>query len=140
MIPVHQTRFGAEGNCYAACIASIFEVPLADVPQCRSDELLSVEAWEDYHERLERDFFKPRGLYQTRGAAYTGDGVLYRPPGYSILCIETPGVVGAHAVVCLNAEIVFDPSPDSRPYEISTVQPSDWTTFGVLDPAQQKLP
>jgi len=33
MIPKHQDKFGVkEGNCYAACVASILEIPLEDVP------------------------------------------------------------------------------------------------------------
>ena len=31
MNPIYQTRFGRDGNCFAACIASILEVPLAEV-------------------------------------------------------------------------------------------------------------
>jgi hypothetical protein len=36
MVPVHQTKFqsgGVHGNCLAAAIASILEIPLAAVPQ-----------------------------------------------------------------------------------------------------------
>ena len=33
MIPLFQTRFGKiHGNCYQACLASILELPLVDVP------------------------------------------------------------------------------------------------------------
>ena len=32
MIPVTQDIFGITGNCMAACVASIFELPLRDVP------------------------------------------------------------------------------------------------------------
>ncbi len=32
MIPVYQTVHGPRGNCYAACIASILEVPLDALP------------------------------------------------------------------------------------------------------------
>ena len=31
---VDQDQFGERGNCFAACMASIFELPLADVPGC----------------------------------------------------------------------------------------------------------
>ncbi len=30
MKPVFQTRFGRDGNCYAACLASILEIDLDD--------------------------------------------------------------------------------------------------------------
>lgn len=39
MIPVNQTIFGDAGNCMAASVASVFEVPLASVPDLRG------EAW-----------------------------------------------------------------------------------------------
>lgn len=32
MSPVFQTRFGLEGNCFAACVASILGCPITDVP------------------------------------------------------------------------------------------------------------
>lgn len=32
MTPVTQDKFGLEGNCMAACIASIFDLPLSEVP------------------------------------------------------------------------------------------------------------
>ena len=39
MKPVLQTKFGkGNGNCYAACIASILELPIEDVPNfCKSE-------------------------------------------------------------------------------------------------------
>jgi len=37
VIPVHQTKFGVGGNCFAACLASLFEVPLESMPDfCES--------------------------------------------------------------------------------------------------------
>jgi hypothetical protein len=32
MIPVYQDIFGEEGNCMSACLASILEIPLKEVP------------------------------------------------------------------------------------------------------------
>lgn len=34
MTPVFQTRFGTDGNCWPACLASYFEVPLEEVDHC----------------------------------------------------------------------------------------------------------
>src|SRR5579875_1399637 len=33
MIPIRQTRTGEIGNCFAACLASILEIPLQVVPE-----------------------------------------------------------------------------------------------------------
>lgn len=38
MIPVIQSRIGTNGNCMAACLASILEMPLASVPDFSLDE------------------------------------------------------------------------------------------------------
>jgi hypothetical protein len=32
MTEVKQTTFGDHGNCFSACIASLFELPLSDIP------------------------------------------------------------------------------------------------------------
>ena len=32
MIPVDQTRYGAEGNCWNACLASVLEISLETIP------------------------------------------------------------------------------------------------------------
>lgn len=48
MKPVYQTRFGAEGNCWPACLASLFEVPLEEVDQCacqHEDWRAQTDAW-----------------------------------------------------------------------------------------------
>ena len=37
MIPVDQTVFGDAGNCMAAAVASVFELPLVSVPDLRGD-------------------------------------------------------------------------------------------------------
>lgn len=48
MKPVFQTRFGKEGNCWPACLASLFEVPLEEVDHlaCQHDEWRErTDAW-----------------------------------------------------------------------------------------------
>jgi hypothetical protein len=34
MKKIYQTRYGTEGNCWAACIATVFGVELSEVDQC----------------------------------------------------------------------------------------------------------
>lgn len=49
MTPVHQTSFYPQGNCYAACVASILDLPLSDVPDFVHDESGGVrERWEEF--------------------------------------------------------------------------------------------
>jgi hypothetical protein len=47
MIPVKQTKFGDEGNCFAACIASLLECDINCVPFLAKDE-----DWDEYATRL----------------------------------------------------------------------------------------
>ena len=47
MIPVMQTKFDIEGNCFAACVASILEVSIDEVPWLKVSE-----SWSDYQLRL----------------------------------------------------------------------------------------
>lgn len=43
MIKVFQTKYGEEGNCFAACIASLFEVEIDDIPF-----LADYKDWDEY--------------------------------------------------------------------------------------------
>ena len=55
MKPVQQTIYdGEHGNCHAACVASIFELPLHAVPNFQQ------EGNDFFHDRLIA-YFKPRG-------------------------------------------------------------------------------
>ena len=54
MKPVFQTRFGRDGNCWPACIASILDLPLEE-----TDHLACAN--EDWDERTMK-FLKERGL------------------------------------------------------------------------------
>ena len=54
MKPLMQTRFGKEGNCFAACVASVLEVSIDEVPW-----LEDPENWQDYSTRL-NNYLKER--------------------------------------------------------------------------------
>jgi hypothetical protein len=43
MKKLNQTKYGEEGNCFAACIASLFEVEIADIPF-----LADYKNWDEY--------------------------------------------------------------------------------------------
>jgi len=122
MIEVEQTTFAPpHGDCLAACIASILELPLADVPNLGC----STEWWQDT-----RDWLKPRNLDWLNWEHGPGAVV---PRGYSILGADSPRGPWLHAVVCFDGAIVWDPSPD-REQGVGTWR--DWTVFVVLDPAR----
>lgn len=134
MIPVHQTRFGADANCHAACIASIFEVSLEDVPQPHVGDLDSIQSWHGYLERLQRDFLDQRGVCALSFGVHTTDtGEEIKPRGYSILSLHLQSTQQGHALVCLDGVPVHDPFPTTTQIEVT---PLDWTLFALLDPAK----
>lgn len=116
MRPTDQTVFGVpEGNCTSACIASLLEVPIEEVPHFGT-----TNAWSE----ALRKWLRPRGFdalfwqivaetpYRSIAAP---DGTWlfsthsYVPDGYYLLGGESAR--GPHAVVAKSLEIVFDPHP-----------------------------
>lgn len=108
MKPVDQTIFGPElGNCFAACVASVLELPLEDVPNfCEGGD----HGWFD---RL-RAWLRPRGLWaltcKLGGKPGASDGGWY-PEGLHIAGGQSPRHACLHAVVARGNEIVHDPHP-----------------------------
>lgn len=135
MTPVDQDRFGGpnvawdqQGNCHAACLASIFEVPLSEIPE--PAEGTFGPAWYEPHEA----WLAERG-WETQWLSFTpaitanvipGDSVEFTPPEplttsteYAILGGLSPrGLL--HATVCrltpkpggiIRATMAHDPHP-----------------------------
>lgn len=113
MIPVDQTLFGDKrpecpegGNCFAACVASLFELPLADVPHFCSGE----SWWQRYTDWcVARDVFPVFlrvGHELSHGRA---------PAGYTLVGGPSPrNPKVLHACVALDGVIVHDPHADDR--------------------------
>lgn len=107
VIPVFQTKFRhPDGNCVPACIASILELPLSEVPELEYDR---------------RDWFC---RYRDRLLSVGIQLSLYCEPrelsGYYIKTIVTrygEDAYSAHAVVCHNGVVVHDPHPE-QPHRI----------------------
>ena len=93
MKPVTQSKVGAHGRCFPACVASILEVPESSVP--------GYEDTPDVYQWLER-----RGLRYAQ-APIEGTPA---PVGYHVIEGVSPRG-GQHAVVGLDGEIVWDPHP-----------------------------
>jgi hypothetical protein len=110
MIPVTQTICNtSNGNCFAACIASILEIPLEEMPNYHSSD------WAD----LWRKWLRERGLsLMTFDLPNNIEALDQRErmllmPGYCILAANTSRHDQLHAVVVLDGEIVHDPNPNS---------------------------
>lgn len=132
MKKVFQTRIGTNGDCWPACLASIFEVPLAEVAQCAAN-------FPDWSEQTDAWLGK-RGLFQNEiKVQQNADGSLTFPfiaPPEGTLCV----VIGkfrdssiSHAVVCrvghvpveqadcvgLQLEVIHDPLGKPRPFAVT---------------------
>lgn len=100
MKPVYQTRTGMEGNCFAASIASLFELPLEDVPDWRD-----TPGWyADFHNWI----LKRYNLYPM-----ILDAPTVKPPWgpYYLVWGKSPRGL-EHTCVGRNDQIVHDPHPD----------------------------
>ena len=113
MIPVFQTKFGGEdaseedqGNCMAACLASIFEVGLDDVPDFTGSIMSG--GWYFYLER----WLKNRNL----SVLMLPGKPQHVPAGYAMACVnsETLPAPIEHMVVVLNGWLAHDPNPNAK--------------------------
>jgi hypothetical protein len=97
MTPVDQTTFGHPGgNCFSACVASILDLTIDDVPYFMDveDWIAKFARWLDRYDLYPVTFkvgpeWHPAGLYILGGKSSRGD----------------------HAVVARAREIVHDPHP-----------------------------
>lgn len=103
MIPIQQTKFGKRfGNCFEACIASIFEISLYEAP----DLSIYGSLWWVYF----TDWCHERGLHPvdlligTDTFSWVGDG-------YYIVSGPSPRIKYLHAVVYKDGQMVHDPHP-----------------------------
>lgn len=113
MIPVKQTILTTEegANCMAACLASILEVPLDDVPNAAVEWRKGTAASLDRGWELLRSWLASLGLGITNfGDEQELEG--WRPSGYWLAGIDSPRFPGeSHVVVAYGPVLVFDPHP-----------------------------
>lgn len=100
MKPVDQTTFGhGKGNCFSACVASVLERRLEDVPYFMSRG----DAWFEYLVEWCAE--------QHIGVEFSTE--FPAPPDrHVIIGGVSPRSGKGHACVALNGEIVHDPHPD----------------------------
>lgn len=123
MKPVHQTIFEPpRGNCLQACIASLFEIDLGDVPNFMYYE----DSWNDIYTMFLKDEFNIRpvmydanwyqeGLDNKEHADWFKE---YGIQGYHLIIGTSPRTKTSekgyhHCVIGYDLEIVFDPFPNS---------------------------
>lgn len=120
MKPVDQTVSGeAAGDCFSACVASLLELPLAEVPYFNDDWPASFDAW-----------LRARGFYSLVITIPQGMAPGWYPEGYYILGGQCAR--GSHAVVARGDAIVHDPNPARE----GLTRWEDCTVLIPLDPAR----
>lgn len=120
MKPVEQTKLTyPDGNCMAACVASLLELPLDDVPDYKGEGWF--DRWNGWLAQWNLTFVNFRADCE------------WKPLGYSILAADSPRGDWLHAVVCLDGEVVWDPHPQR---EMGLREWREWTCFVVLDPSK----
>ena len=132
MIPVYQTLFGDGsdgtpcGNCFAACIASLLELPLDALPN-----FCALEGWREATDRWlgDRGFFY---LDVAPGPGFSPETAFGRA-GYHIM--SGPGPRGLrHSVVGRAGRMVHDPHPSG-----DGVIAEEYDFLIPLDPAARWL-
>lgn len=111
MIPVLQDKFYdasepenvQRGNCWTACIASLIEVPLAEVPNFVEIEVDGGENWFDHTLK-----FLKAGGYGIKQHTIAE----MHPDCYYIVTGESYRFNGYHAVIYKGRNMAFDPVPD----------------------------
>lgn len=129
MIPVDQTLFGpVEGNCHAACVASILELPLWRVPNvaCHSDWYRRLTFWLNRH-----------GFGHITFSGNVGDDAVLREMyANHYLIAGGPAARGLnHSVVYRGfEELVHDPHPSRAGLE--RVEDFTWLTITDVSKAR----
>jgi hypothetical protein len=126
MIEVEQTRTEiGYGNCFQACLASIFELPIEDIPDWN---LNGGTGWGDIY----ANWLAERGLCMIEvEAAGVRDYNICLFPGHYIVGARSPRFKGLHAVVGSHGDIVWDPHPE-RSMGVGEIV--DYTFFSPLMP------
>lgn len=124
MIPVFQTKFENDGNCYAACLASILELCLEDIP-----DFPNIYSEDEWFEKC-RQWCRARTGMDILKITFPNNNHGFFMPGY---CIGVGKVEGFyHAVICRNGKVVHDPFPGEP--NMKTIEYAH--IFVVLDPAR----
>ena len=139
MKPVYQTRFGGcdspadeRGNCWAAAVASLLEIPLAE-----SFDIAPIWDDEDWFDQF-NTWLKKYGFVCT-GWDVSDPATIEDLPklGYHLIDAESTTLKNGehHVLVGYAGEVVHDPNPRAT----KTGKVGIWFIFATLDPARSAL-
>lgn len=113
MKSVLQTEFGEKGNCTSACIASILELPISEVPNFTVDVNGELDNDDAAFSRVSVWLKKRELLYKWFYYKPWMQGLIEFKCGYHMIGGKSPRNTGlGHMVVGLDGKMVFDPHPD----------------------------
>lgn len=105
MKPVYQTEFGKfKGNCLAACLASIFEVPIDSIP--------SFGLTDSWYAKFENYMIKNFGLQPVDLKIVKSNN--WKPRGYHLISGKSPRGNYNHSIVGLGGKPIHDPFPNGN--------------------------
>lgn len=141
MKPIMQTIFNADfavgetGDCFSACVASIFELPLEGVPNFShagaKADAESPTGWSSDWWYLLRDWLRQRGFVYIEFPVPGSDADLLAALGWHIMVGKSPRGEWNHAVVGRHGVIEHDPHPDGT--GLRSID--SFGIFVALDPA-----
>lgn len=136
MIPIDQTIFGfKKGNCHQACLASVLEESLEDIPNFWEGNEENVEGfWKD-----QRKWLRFRG-WNIINVRFEEEYNIKESLNEAIVIAmgKSPrDISNYHAVVWQSGEIIHDPHPSKdgligKPKEFSILFPLDPSLFNSI--------
>jgi hypothetical protein len=126
--PVKQTKIyegpGTCGNCLTACVSSLLEIPIEQIPNFVEDR----EDWQTYL----NEFLEPYNMVYVEVPV---SAIENQDLGYHLICgFTVRSDVVPHAVVAFNRKYYHDPHPSNA--GLKNFQ--SYGIFCVLDPSKQK--
>lgn len=119
MTKVYQTKYGKDtGNCFAACLASVLDLPIESIPE-------EIQEDKDWYFRL-MDFCKARDLAMMYASHPMGECMPFNMIGIGAFTVKDNG--GVHAVVISTRLIERDGAH------------LEWGTTVIHDPNQSPVP
>ena len=127
MINVEQSILAPpDGDCFRACVASILEMDLDQVPN-----FVGMHPQEWFH-ALE-EWLRHFGL----GALYVRadeEFKTFAPPGFSVLSVDLKDSDVGHCVVAKDGKIAWDPSPNRATNKVVNLR--SWIVLTLLDASE----
>ena len=123
MKPVMQDKFGLGGNCLSACIASLLELPLSEVPSFHGD--FPENTAEDNPEAVQVFWANVHRFLNARGYGMFHMDIdspedLKFMSGYFLIGGKSPRGY-SHSVIYTKEGLAHDPHPEGGGVEMSTI-------------------